>query len=469
MTRAKIRTFAVFVALMVMVQVRPTLAQNGNLAITNATLIDGTGAAARKGVTILVRDGLIARVIDADKAVIPDGTRLIDATGRFVIPGLADMHVHFGTGGLLPFDSLTVNRVLRQFLFYGVTTIFDVGATGGSLEDVLDLQTLQAGGHLRGPHIYATGGLLTVPGSHPIATIMHLPEGADAATYDWSQRGVWVVQTPNDVRRIVKRLATAGMDGIKIVIESGPAAFGDNHPQMPPDLVAAAVKEATQHGLPVFAHATSLDELEEALANHVRGVMHLIDDPEPPSGKLLKVMAEQGVYCVPTLSLFIWAGTWGPPSQMLTDPFLTSGVEARVIKSLEESPMAPTEPPSEDDWAWRRDLLRALKSAHDAGVPITGGSDTGNPFVFPGYSMHQELELMVEAGLTPMEALVAATRRAAEMLGAEDVFGTVEPGKRADLLILGSDPLKDIRNTQTLEVVIQGGEIIDRSSLLIHE
>ncbi len=102
-------------------------------------------------------------------------------------------------------------------------------------------------------------------------------------------------------------------------------------------------------------------------------------------------------------------------------------------------------------------------------MPIVGGTDTGNPFVFPGYSMHEELELMVEAGLTPMEALVAATRRAAEMLGAEDVFGTMEPGKRADLLVLGGDPLKDIRNTRTLEVVVQGGEIIDRSSLLIHE
>jgi imidazolonepropionase-like amidohydrolase len=469
MTRVTIRTSAFLVAVTMMGQPRPTLAQNGNLAIANATLIDGTGAAARANVTILIRDGRIARVIDADKAVVPDGTRVIDATGKFVIPGLADMHVHFGTGGLLPFDSLTVDRVLRQFLFYGVTTIFNVGATGGSLEDVLHLRALQAERRLPGPRIYATGGLLTVPGSHPIATIMDLPEGADSATYDWSRRGVWVVRTPDDVRQTVRRLAAAGMDGIKIVIESGPKAFGDDHPQMPPDVVAAAVEEATLHGLPVFAHATSLDELEEAVAYHVHGVMHLVDDPEAPGGKLLAVMAKESVYCVPTLSLFIWAGTWGAPSQILTDPFLRSGVEARVIKSLVESPLAPKQPPSRDEWAWRRGLLGALKSVHDAGVPIVGGSDTGNPFVFPGYSMHQELELMVEAGLTPMEALVSATRRAAEMVKAGDTFGTVEPGKRADLLILGSDPLEDIRNTRTLEVVMHGGEIVDRSLLLIHE
>jgi imidazolonepropionase-like amidohydrolase len=469
MTHIKIRTVGVLVAVTLLVQARPTLAQHGNLAIANVTLIDGTGAPARETVTILIRDGRIASVVDADKAVIPDGTRRIDARGKFVIPGLADMHVHFGTGGLLPFDSLTVDRVLRQFLFYGVTTIFNVGATGGSLADVLDLKTRQAEGRLLGPHIYATGGLLTVPGSHPIGTIMDLPKGADAESYDWSQRGVWVVRTPEEVRQVVQRLATAGMDGVKIVIESGPAAFGDHHPQMPPELVAAAVEEATRHGLPVFAHATSLDELEEAMAHPVRAVMHLIDDPEPPSPRLLRVMAEQGTYYVPTLSLFIWTGTWGAPSQVLTDPFLMRGVEARVIESLVESPLAPTAPPSEKDWAWRRGLLQALKAAHDAGVPIVGGSDTGNPFVFPGYSMHEELELMVEAGLTPMEALVAATRRAAEMLGAEGIFGTVESGKRADLLILGRDPLEDIRNTRTLEVVIQGGEIIDRSSLLSHD
>ena len=115
------------------------------------------------------------------------------------------------------------------------------------------------------------------------------------------------------------------MDGVKIVIESGPKAFGDDHPQMPPELVAAAVDEATRRGLHVFAHATSLDELEVAVAHHVYAVMHLVADPGPPSGKLLAVMAKQGVYCVPTLSLFIWTGTWGEPSQALTDPFLRAG------------------------------------------------------------------------------------------------------------------------------------------------
>jgi imidazolonepropionase-like amidohydrolase len=460
---------AVLVALTLLVPLRPMRAQDRTLAITNATLIDGTGAAARTGVTILVRNGLIAGVMDADRAAIPDGTPRLDASGKFVIPGLADMHVHFGTGGRLPFDSLTVDRVLRQFLYYGVTTVFNVGATGGSLDDVLALRRRQDQGRLMGPHVYATGGLITVPGSHPVATIMHQPNGVDPDMYDWSKRGVWVVRTPDEMRRTVARLGAAGMDGVKIVVESGPKAFGDNHPQMSPALVAAAVEEADRRGLEVFVHATSLDELEVALAHHVHAIMHLVADPAPPRRALLDAMAERRTYYVPTLSLFIWTGTWGDPAQTLTDPFLTSGIEARVIKSLVESPLAPKSPPSSADWAWRRGLLGALKAASDAGVPIVAGTDTGNPFVFPGYSMHEELELMVEAGLTPMEALVAATRRAAEMLGAEDTFGTVTAGKRADLLILGKNPLEDIRNTRTLEVVIRGGNLIDRSSLLVRE
>ena len=445
---------------------RAPVKATADLAISGATLIDGTGAPARRGAVILVKDGRIANVaFGPPDVVIPDGVRVIDATGKYVIPGLADMHVHFGTGGLLPSDPHTVDRVLRQFLFYGVTTIFNVGATGGSLDDVLDLRKRQQQGRLIGPHVYATGGLLTVPGSHPIATIMDLPEGANAETYDWSQRGVWVVRTPDEVRRVVRRLAAAGMDGIKIVIESGPTAFGDNHPQMPPDLVAAAVEEADRQGLHVFVHATSLDEMEVAVAHHVHAIMHLVADPAPPGRELLKVMAKQGTYYVPTLSLFIWTGTWGDPSQTLTDSFLTSGVEARVIKSLVESPLAPKTPPSDADWASRRGLLQALKAAHDAGVPIVGGSDTGNPFVFPGYSMHVELELMVEAGLTPMEALVAATSRAAEMIGAQGEFGTIERGTRADLLILGANPLDDIRATRSIESVVVEGRVLDRTAL----
>lgn len=335
-------------------------AQEQPLVIVDATLIDGTGAPPREGVTIFIRAGLITSITPVSEATRPEGATVIDGSGKYVIPGLADMHAHFGTGGLLADDSLTVDRVLRQFVYYGVTTVLNVGATNGSVNEILELRRRRARGELQAPHIYATGGLLTVPGSHPIGTIMTVPDGADPTTYDWSQRGVWVVRTPTEVREIVGRLADAGMDGIKIVIESGPGPFGDDHPQMPPELVTAAVEEARRYGLPVFAHATSPDELEGGVEAGVRAFMRLVGR-EPVDPSLLTAMRGQSIYDVPTLSLFVWADAWGDPADALTDRFLRSGVERRVIECLLASPLAPTTRPTEEDWASRRATLRALK------------------------------------------------------------------------------------------------------------
>lgn len=465
---AKFRPPTFLVAASLLVACQGAVPQEQPVVIADVTLIDGTGAPAREGVTILIREGLINSITAADETTLPEGATVIDGAGKYVIPGLADMHVHFGTGGLVSSDSLTVDRVLRQFLFYGVTAVLNVGATSGGVDEILELRRRRAEGELQAPNIYATGGLLTVPGSHPIATIMSMPEGADAAAYDWSQRGIWVVRTPGEVREVVARLAAAGMDGIKVVIESGPGIFGDDHAQMPPELVMAAVEEARRHGLLVLAHATSPDELAVAVEAGVHAVMHLVG-PEPVDPGLLVAMRDRGIYYVPTLSLFVWADNWGDPADALADSFLRSGVEERVIQSLLSSSLASTAPPSEEDWAWRRMMLQALKAARDAGVTIVAGTDASNPFVFPGYSLHHELELMVEAGLTPMEALEASTHRAAEMMREEDVFGTVEPGKQANLLVLAANPLEDIRNTRALDLIIHGGVVIDRSSLLPDE
>lgn len=467
MYSVKFRSISLLAAASILASSQTAVSQAPPLVIVNTTLIDGTGAPAREGVDILIREGRIASIAPVDIAAVPEGATVIDGTGRYVIPGLADMHVHFGTGGLVPNDSLTVERVLRQFLFYGVTTVLNVGATNGSAGDILEMRRRRAAGELQAPHIYATGGLLTVPGSHPIATIMTPPEGADADSYDWSQRGVSVVRTPADVRAEVARLAASGMDGVKVVIESGPRPFGDDHPRMSLELVSAAVEAARQHGLPVFAHATSPDEMEDGVDAGVHALMHLAGEPVEP--RLLTAMRQQGIYSVPTLSVFVWADTWGDPADALTDPFLRSGVERRVIESLLASPLAPTAPPTAEDWASRRAILQALKAVRDAGVLIVAGTDTNNPFVFPGFSIHHELELMVEAGLSPMEALQAATSRAAEMMNAQATFGTIEQGKRADLLLLAENPLDDIRNTRTLELVILDGVVIDRSSLLSPE
>lgn len=274
-----------------------------------------------------------------------------------------------------------------------------------------------------------------------------------------------MVRTPADTREVVRRMAGSGMDGIKVVVESDVLVpnVEEESPQMPPEMIRAAVEEGDHYALPVIAHVTDRAELVEALDAGVDAIAHL--GAQPPGHDLLARMSEQGVYLIPTLSLYVQANMWGAPADNLTDPFLRRGVDERVIEGILASPMTPTSAPSEEEWAWRRDFLAAVKAGHDAGVRLVGGSDAPTGVNFQGYNMHHELELLVEAGLTPMEALTTATSRAAEMLGEGDVFGTIEPGKRADVLILAADPLSDIRNTRTLETIILDGRIVDRSSL----
>lgn len=435
-----------------------------DLAITGATVIDGTGAPARPGTTILVRDGRISAVVSDSDADVPDAATVIDAAGKYVIPGLADMHVHFGRGGGLPNSPRSVERALRQYLFYGVTTVLNLGAYYGRADQIVELRRRRADGEILAPNIYATGGLLTVPGAHPIDD-WPLPDSADRSTYDWSQRGVWVVRTEAEVREVVARMAAAGMDGVKVVITSDSLAPPyPEGPRMPLEMVEAAVEEGRKHGLPVFAHAERPHALEVAVEAGVHAVVHLVV-PEEPWPELLTAMRKRNIYYVPTLSTLISADVWGDPSDNLTDPFLRSGVERRLIDTLLASPRNPTAPPTEEDWAYRRSVLGALKTAHDAGVELAAGSDPPGGLRFHGYSMHHELELMVEAGLTPIEALVIATRRPAEMLGEEDVFGTVEPGKRADLVVLDANPLQDITNTQRIQAVVADGRLYRRADL----
>lgn len=441
-------------------------AQDHGVALTGVTLIDGTGAPARAGMTIQMRDGLVTHVGPSTETTLPEGTRVIDGAGKYVIPGLADMHVHFGRGLGLPNSPDGVDDVLRQFVSYGVTSVLNLGAYFGRADQIETLRKRREAGEVIAPHIYATGGLLAVPGSHPINRWKRsLPDSVDAEAYDWSRRGVWVVRSPEDVSEVVTRMAAAGMDGIKVVIDSEMRAPPGKarSPMISMEMLDAAVQEARNRGLPVLAHASGPRELENALDAGVHAVVHL--GGEPAGADLRERMRRQGVYLVPTLSVYVWADTWGDPEDNLTDPFLHRGVEEGVIEAARAWPLAPTTAPTEEDWAWRRNFLAGLQVARDAGVKLVAGTDAPAGLNFHGYSMHRELEFLVEAGLTPMEALMSATSGAAELLGQEDVFGTIQPGMRADLLILAADPLDDIRNTRTLEMVVMDGEVIEASSL----
>lgn len=468
-------------------------AEAQELAITGATLIDGTGAAPRPATTIIVRDGRIAAVTPDADAEVPAGATEIDAAGKYVIPGLADMHFHLSLGLPLLRQEDETDIVLARALYYGVTTILAIGASDASPESIHSHRARRAAGEIRAPYIYGTGGHLTLHGTHPIYTIFPPPiqQRADELAAETLESepvdlyplgiGLSIVRTEGAARKAVRERAEAEMDAIKITVESGPTPFGDDHPQMSAEMIRAIVDEAAKHGLAVFAHITSLDELQATLEGGAAGAVHTVGDRPFPSAELADHMAAEGFYVIPTTS--VYRGTFSlyyidEPID-LDDPFLRETVsenEVAILRDPEfiarfrsrwQRPLASVEDREKVIRLHVDELLVNVGMLHGRGVPIVLGTDTGTMFSFAGYSVHDELEFLVKAGLTPEEALEAATRRAAEMLDAEDEFGTIEPGKRADLLILGANPLDDIRNTRSLETVIAEGRVVDRDALPI--
>ena len=461
--------------------------QDPGLVITGATLIDGTGAPPRTGTTIIARDGRIAAVEADGRIDRPKGANVIDAAGKYVIPGLADMHVHFSLGAPLSRRPDETAAVLARYLYYGVTTILNLGASDASTESIRALRAQRAAGTLQAPYIYGTGGHLTLPGTHPVDTIFPLrirqaadsilaatPPSEPANLYSLGF-GISLVRTNEAARTAVRERAKGGMDAIKITIESGPASFGDNHPVMPVEMVRAIVDEAAQYRLPVFAHVTSPDELETALQGGTAGVVHAVVDRPFPDRALARRMAAKRFVYVPTLTLFEGWLRYTSDLGALDDPLRQATVSDEEINALRAPRFVETIQRRTEFVAGGKgantkrhmsELLSSVGLLHDQGVLIALGTDTGNPYVFPGYAVHRELELLVRAGLTPTEALQAATRRAAEMMRADRAFGSIEVGKRADFLILRANPLDDIRNTRTLEMVVSEGRVVDRKSLL---
>jgi imidazolonepropionase-like amidohydrolase len=388
--------------------------------------------------TILITGGRIVAVDRADVITIPAGAQIIDGSGKFVIPGLMDMHNHLLSGSLPPRPNLQPN--LARVLAVGVTTVFDPSLGKQEFVRLKAAATLDSSAYAR---FFGTGPMFTVKGD--------MLADADAPT----------PETPAQAESAVKELKALGVDAIKVQRDDLSWAVKGSGTVMPLEVLAAAVKEAHSQGLKVYAHAPLLKLAKEALTVGVDGMMHGILD-EPVDAEFLSLMKRNGAVYVPTLAVFEdvadvagfarrQAVNWDrakfqPPA--IYAPF-TDPAGARQIESFL------------NNGAFTKEHLKVaranVKRVFDAGVPVVLGTDTGFFGVFLGVATQIELELLVEAGLTPAEALRAATINAARMIGKERDLGTVEVGKFADLVILDANPLDDIRNVTRIYKVIKGG------------
>jgi imidazolonepropionase-like amidohydrolase len=398
------------------------------LRLTNARLLDGTGAPPRDNATVLVRDGRIEAVDDGPA----DGAATIDLEGRTLMPGLIDAHAHVraklpapapGAEPLLPGTAAhVVAAYLAEALRRGVTTVRDVGSHGSIVVEARQAMRL---GAFRGPRLLTCGRIIsaTSPGSRFFEGMYREADGAD------------------DVRRAVREQLRGGADFVKLMTTGARSVeLEDPDPaQMTRTEVATAVEEAHRLGYRVAAHAEGLAGTEIAIEEGVDTIEHGMYLNQRPD--LLERMARQGQVLVPTLSCFYGvAGLDADSGAARWSPLLVE----LANHNLEQAD-------------------RTLNAAREAGVKIALGHDW-NPF----YETARELERMVHHGLPAAEAVVAATATGAAALGLGDELGTVQPGRIADLLVVDGDPLSDpgvLRRRERIWLVLQLGEPVAGAAL----
>jgi len=436
----------------------PAAAQPGPaepLLIVGVSVVDLEAGLVSPPRDILIQDGRIVSILESGVDARPAGAAVVDAKGGFALPGLIDVHAHIGEGGAGAPTPGSRERALAQFLRYGVTTIFAPGASGAGDDDLPGLRESCRAGELACPGIYGSGSIITAPGSHPISTIFDLPGDAPPAVL--SRRGVIALAPNTDVGALIDAKRAIGVDAIKIVIEDGPPPWYPK-PRLTDAQVGALVQAAHRNGLPIYAHVGTAQHVATGLAAGVDGFMHSPIDLLPDT--TLGSMARSRTYLVATLALYDGLLSWAE-RRGEADPYALKGVDGAVLEGLGQAGFLSASAETRKDaraylTAAQRNLVRAVA----AGVPTALGTDTNNPFVYPGYAVHEELTLMVKAGLTPRQALQVATTGGAAFLRRQDQIGKIAVGYEADLLILKANPLADIANTRTASHVVSDGRLV---------
>lgn len=394
----------------------------GTRVITDARLLDGTGAEPVEPAKVVIRDDTIAAAGPAERIEAPDDAERVSANGMTVLPGLIDAHVHLGAPEVEEredWEELSVVSIIwdsmrmtpdkrRSYIEHGVTAI---KSAGDSDEWILRVRDMVSEGELEGPRLVAAGPSLTARGGHPAGTIY---EGIDRLIETATRQ----IDEPSDARQKVAGVDELDADFVKAVLESGRRGSDREIPALAPRELEAVVDEAHERGLWVSLHWGASDEARTGLEAGVDALEHA--GFEPMGDELARRIADGNVDFVPTLAV----------------------IEAVAPEALETA---------------KANTARV----HEADGRIVAGSDAANPGVGFGDGLHRELELLVEAGLEPMEALRASTAEAAEHLRLGDELGAVEAGRNADLVAVDGDPLDDISAIREIRWVFRDGRWVE--------
>lgn len=390
------------------------------IAFKNAYLLDGTGCEPVCNAIVIVEGNKITKV--GESIPVPENATVIDLQGKAIIPGFMDAHVHIGcsedtsrpimSGRYASYD-YSVTR--ETYLKWGVTTI---RSAGDFLPDILEFRDDVNQGKICSPRILAPGKYFQAKNGHPTDTVFF--SDPDIVKYATVQ-----VDENTDIVAEVEKQVSAGVDHIKTFIQDDNAMNNrEACPRLSFEQLSLLANTAHKYGKQVMVHVDDAKDLVDAVKMGADTIEHVIQAGAPNhevSDELIQEIVERGIWVVPTM------------------------ICCKVLDQTTENYSA---------------LIEVLKRFIKAGVHIGVGSDAGVPLVPYGECVHLEMEELTKLGMSPLEAITAATGGNARMVKKGDVFGTIKPGMAADIVVLGSNPLEDIQNTRDIKMVLCGGKVV---------
>jgi len=418
-----------------------------SVVLRGARVIDGTGGDPLDNGAIVVRDGRIAAISPAQSTATPADVETIDYSGKTIIPGLISAHSHVGIFAGLTVAPENYNRdfilqQLRQLEAYGVTTIMSLGLNGPLF---YELRAELHAARLPGADLFGADQGIGVTGGQPSAAVVRVADNQ--------------VSRPNSVemaRQSIREMAARKTDLVKIWLDDA----GKSLPvKVKPEIYTAVIDEAHKNGLRVAAHIYDLDDAKAIVLAGVDIIAHGVRD-KPVDTEFIDMMRSRSVWYIATIVLDYTNFIFADQPSWMREPFVQRVLHPEVGTLLDDPAYRERTlalPGTARNRAAVANNKQNLKTLHDAGVRIGMGSDSGVGLRIPGVAEHLELGLLVEAGLTPMQAITVATANSAALLKLDD-RGVLAPGKLADLVVLDGDPTVDIVNTRKVFAVWHRGK-----------
>jgi len=402
--------------------------QPAPILIRGARVIDGSGAPARAATVVVIGTRIAA--VGQETAPPPAGTRVIDATGQTLLPGLFDLHTHL-TASAATGVSGDWGKNLKAYLACGVTTVNDYATYS---EMFWPMRQLLATGALIGPRIHMAARMSTTNG--------HGTEGG------WGDFMTLTANTPEQAHAQTRRALAAKPDVIKVFTDGWRYGSAPDLTSMNYETLAAIVEEAHAAGVKIFTHTVTLGGAKIAARAGIDVLAHGVGDAEVDD-ELIAIMKAKGTAYVSTLAVYEFKGGTERPARL-------AGLLEPDVRAALRPPAGPAEASAARQQRWQH-LTGNVRRLFEAGIPIAVGTDAGMPGTFHGYATLRELELLVKCGLSPMQALTAGTSVSARALGVLAERGTIAPGKLADLALVDGRPDEQIADLQKTRRVFLGG------------